>query len=270
MITETKYRLLVQEGHLTMSSLIGGLNSLRKANIDDIHRGLFYSGLFELATGFERLMKIVVLLEHKISNNLENPTNKQLRSFGHNICELYSTCGELAKKHRVHIEMIPNDVQNDMLLVLSDFAKGSRYYNLDELTSQNNNKDPIAQWLSVIQYHIWGLRSDVREKLQEDALKYGDVSHWYQNLNGEWITDIDFYYFFTATEKASYHVSWSIISLLRPFYYLLQAQTIKLHDMQNSLPEKVPEDLPHMYEFFSFLLENKSSVLRKKQWVWGK
>lgn len=57
-----------------MSSLLGGLTSLRNANIDEVYRGLFYSGLFELTTGFERLMKIVLILDHQLKNNLKNPT----------------------------------------------------------------------------------------------------------------------------------------------------------------------------------------------------
>lgn len=178
------YQLLVQEGHLTMSSLLGGLNSIRNANIDDAHRGLFYSGLFELATGFERLMKIAVLLEHKINNQLKNPTDKQLRSFGHNIQELHSSCVKFAEGHGLKTMFPTNEIQDDILEVLSNFAKGSRYYNLDQLTSGNKNKDPIEQWLSVIQFHIWGLRSDVTKKLEAEALQVANVDNWQQNING--------------------------------------------------------------------------------------
>ena len=91
-----EYLLLVQEGHLTRSALIGGLNSIRKSNIDDNSRGLFYSGLFELATGFERLMKIVYILDYKINNDLKNPSDNQLRKFSHNTKSLFDQCGELS------------------------------------------------------------------------------------------------------------------------------------------------------------------------------
>jgi hypothetical protein len=260
------YQLLVQEGHLTMSSLLGGLNSIRNANIDDTHRGLFYSGLFELATGFERLMKISVLLEHKINNQLRNPTDKQLRSFGHNIEDLHSNCIKITQDHGLKIVSPTSEIQDDILAVLSNFAKGARYYNLDQLTSGNKNEDPIEQWLSVIQYHIWGLRSDVIKKIEKEALHVANVDHWQQNINGEWITECEFYYLLKATEKASYHVVWSIISLLKPFYYLLKSQTHKLHQMKGVSST----DVPYMYEFFPFVLASKSAVLRKKNWAWGK
>lgn len=263
---DRNYQLLIQEGHLTMSSLLGGLNSIRNANIDDAHRGLFYSGLFELATGFERLMKIAVLLEHKINNKLKNPSDKQLRSFGHNISELYCNCMKFANTHGVIAHTPKNDIQDDILEVLSNFAKGSRYYNLDQLTSGNRNKDPIEQWLSVIQYHIWGLRSDVKEKLETEALQVANVDNWQQNINGDWISECEFYYLLKATEKSSYHVVWSIICILKPFYSLLQAQTHRLHQMENG----ISTDIPYMHEFFPFFLSSKREVLRKKNWVWGK
>lgn len=265
-VFDKSYQLLIQEGHLTMSSLLGGLNSIRNANIDDAHRGLFYSGLFELATGFERLMKIVVLLEHKINNQLQNPTDKQLKSFGHNITGLHSNCIKFAKDHGVKVVSPASEAQDDILDVLSSFAKGSRYYNLDQLTSGKKNEDPIEQWLSVIEYHIWGLRSDVIKKLETEALQVANVDNWQQNINGEWITDCEFHYLHKATEKSSYHVVWSIICILKPFYYLLKAQTHKLHQMGDTLSTNIP----YMYEFFPFVLACKRSVLRKKNWAWGK
>jgi len=265
---EKQFRLLQQEGHLTVSSLLGGLNAIRSANIDDNHRGLFYSGLFGLATGFERLMKIVFILEHKINFQFNNPTDKQLRAYGHNLKELYASCSKLSEGYDSSTKFTIDNKQEKILSVLSVFAKGSRYYNLDELTLSNKNKDPIVQWLSVIDDHVWGLRSDVREKLQASAVKNGNPSQWVQNIDGEWITMIDFHYFFQATEKASYHVVWSIINLLNPFYSLLKKQVYRLHKMQNDLSKS--EEIPHMYEFFPFLLASKQTVLRKKQWVWAK
>ena len=92
-----------------MSSLLGGLNSLRNANIDENHRGLFYSGLFELATGFERLMKIVLILDHQLKNHLKNPTNKELKAFGHNIKDLFDNCSVLPQAYGLRQQPNLND-----------------------------------------------------------------------------------------------------------------------------------------------------------------
>lgn len=59
---------------------------------------------------------------------------------------------------------------------------------------------------------------------------------------------------------------WSIISILKPFYSLLQAQTRQLHKVEGGSSTSTP----YMHEFFPFVLASKQSVLRKKNWVWGK
>lgn len=266
------YRLLTQEGHLTMSSLLGGLNSLRNANIDENHRGLFYSGLFELATGFERLMKMVLILDYQLKNHLKNPTNKELKAFGHDIRELFDKCSVLPLEYGLRQELNLNDKQKKIVSTLTEFAKGSRYYNLDVLTNHNKNDDPISLWLSVIEDHIWSLRSDVQTKLQNNAIQvieHSDMSSsWQQNVDGEWITVLEFYYLMFATEKANPHVVWSVIEILRPFHGLLRHQCYKLQELYALQGQE--NEIPYMYEFFPFFLISKSSALRKKQWSWGK
>lgn len=264
-----EYRLLTQEGHLTMSSILNGLDCLSKANIDDNHRGLFYSGLFELSIGIERLFKIVLILNHKIENQCKTPTNNELRAFGHDIERLFIKCSECTRKYNIP-DLSLNDKQQSILSVLAKFAKGSRYYNLDELTENNKNDDPISLWLEVINDHVWSLRSDVRLKLETEALKFvGDnrlENRWKQNINGEWITYCDFYFLLMATEKANKHIIWSIIQILYPFYHILGYQVQKVHEFDSASHEN---EIPFMYEFFSFFLTSKESTLRKKQWVWG-
>ncbi|EWH08380.1 hypothetical protein DS2_17602 [Catenovulum agarivorans DS-2] len=266
------YRLLTQEGHLTMSSLLGGLNSIRNANIDDTRRGLFYSGLFELATGFERLMKIVLILDHKLNNKLKNPTNKELKAFGHNIKELYESCSELPENYGLRTRLKLCDKKSKIVSTLTEFAKGSRYYNLDVLTNHSKNEDPISLWLSVIDDHIWSLRSDVRTKLQNDSIQVIDRSgmsgKWQQNVDGEWITKMDFYYLMSATEKANPHIVWSIIETLHPFHGVLRYQCNKLQELYAAQDKE--NEIPFMFEFFPFFLTPKNSALRKKQWAWGK
>jgi len=266
-----EFKLLAQEGHLTMASLLGGLNSIRKANIDENHRGLFYSGLFELATGLERLFKIVLILDHKIKNKCQTPTNNELKKFGHDTEKLYAKCVECVAAYPIPSGLELNGQQERILSVLAKFAKGSRYYNLDELTEKYTNDDPINLWLSVINEHIWELRSDVRARLEQKALAFSEqnglANRWQQNINGEWITMFEFYYLLNATEKANGHIAWSIIDLLRPFYEVLRYQTFYIGKLNSELDS--PNEVPHMCEFFPFFLTPKSVVLRKKRWAWG-
>ncbi|MGU3192144.1 hypothetical protein ACVYF0_16900 [Vibrio cholerae] len=268
LVFEEEYRLLSQEGHLTKSSLLSGLDAIRRANIDDYGRGFFYSGLFELSIGFERLMKIVIVLQHKLDNKNTNPTNKQLRNYGHNIIELYKACCEVASKHEVQTEI--TDKQQKILNVLSTFGTGSRYYNLDQITDSSKHDDPLKMWSHVLSYHIWGLKPNVRQKLETDAFAYvdrtGQADAYYpgRNINGEPMLMSEYHYLYHATEKANYQVIWSIISMLEPFYDLLNELCHKLHQLADSLGNK--QTVPYMYEFFPFFLTPRSIVIRKKRW----
>lgn len=269
MIFTKNYQLLVQEGHLSKSCLLRGLDAIRSANIDDKRRGLFYSGLFDLAAGFERLMKIVFILDYKINNNLQNPSNKKLKGFSHDLKGLFSKCCELPNVYQLPLELNFSNKQMAIISTLSEFAKGSRYYNFDVLTNDNKNEDPISRWLSVIDDHILELRKDVNLKLQNDAIKMAvnleELGEWKQGIDGEFVTSIDFYYLMLATEKANPHVIKSIIEILYPFYWLIKHQCNELANLF-SVQNKESE-IPCMFEFFSFFLTPKSSILRKKRWA---
>jgi hypothetical protein len=70
------------------ASLLNGFELLHRSSFD--MTGVFYSAFFQLSTGTERLMKVAFILDYKIENNLENPTNNILRDLGHFILELYA------------------------------------------------------------------------------------------------------------------------------------------------------------------------------------
>ncbi|OOE72070.1 hypothetical protein [Salinivibrio sp. ML290] len=268
LVFEEEYRLLSQEGHLTKSSLLSGLDAIRRANIDDYGRGFFYSGLFELSIGFERLMKIVIVLQHKLENKNNNPTNKQLRLYGHNIIDLYRRFCEIASKHDLQTEI--SDKQKKILDVLSIFGTGSRYYNLDQITDSSKHEDPLKMWSHVLSQHIWGLNANVRKKLEENAFAYVDITgqadayYHGRNINGELMMVSEYHYLYHATEKANYQVVWSIVSMLEPFYGLLYELCHKLHRLADALEHK--QTVPFMYEFFPFFLTPRSIVVRKKRW----
>ncbi|MGL4824328.1 MAG: hypothetical protein ACRC2W_15385 [Plesiomonas shigelloides] len=264
-----EFRLMLQEGHLASSSIRGGINYICKANIDDTKRGMFYSGLFQLSIGFERLMKIVVILQHKIDHDNKNPENNTLKKYGHNIEELYDTVLNIAVRHGVKIES--DDIHTKILNVLSMFGTGSRYYNLDKLTGRNNNEDPLSLWYDIVYYHIWGLSVKTRKRLQDDAIKYTDALNlataFYpeRNINGDLMSVCDHHFIVHAIRKANPYVVWSIVSILRPFYKLLKAQTKMLHEIVDAKGEK--DIVPYMYEFFTFVQHSKSEVLKKRNWT---
>lgn len=107
------------------ASLLSGFDLFQRSNFD--HPGGFYSAFFQLSTGLERLMKIVVILDHQAKNDLMPPTDKQLRSLGHSIVDCYTTCKSIATIRNQVLKhwFGSDDLEYKILIFLSDFARGA-------------------------------------------------------------------------------------------------------------------------------------------------
>lgn len=151
--------MMAQEGHLASSSLLSGFEALAKLDYDQ--PGSIYSMLFQLATGIERLMKIAFILDYKVKNDLNNPSDKELRKHGHNLVELYGFLRGTAEQRYITVGWFAPDTSNgEILSVLSQFARASRYYNVDQLVGGRDNPDPLTKWFSA---HM---------RVAEDAIRY--------------------------------------------------------------------------------------------------
>lgn len=83
-----QFGLLLQEGHLTRSSLMSGFGFLNRADYQE-KKGDYYSAFFQLSIGVERIIKIAYILNFKLENNMRLPTDKELRRLGHKLKEGY-------------------------------------------------------------------------------------------------------------------------------------------------------------------------------------
>src|SRR5258708_2646489 len=59
-------------GYLFHSCLTQGLAALRNANLHEIEQ--YYTPFFQLSIGLERLMKVIVIIDHAARNALSLPT----------------------------------------------------------------------------------------------------------------------------------------------------------------------------------------------------
>lgn len=118
-------KLLLIEGSLTAFALADGLDCLRKANVYE--KGMYYKAFFSLSIGLERLLKLIIMYEYRIRNNGNFPDNKEIKTKGHNLYEMFNI---------VVPEILENDLYNNIIKFLSNFAKTTRYYNLDVLTGE--------------------------------------------------------------------------------------------------------------------------------------
>ena len=150
MVFSATWFLLEQEGLLAQACLCNGLTALRRANLGD-KKGLFYSAFFELSIGFERTLKLVLILDYMARNQLTPPDSKTVEDYGHKLRALFDSTKAICTTRGV---TALDAFQSDSLPIailgfLDDFAHpGGRYSNINKLTGHKHQlmADPIVKW----------------------------------------------------------------------------------------------------------------------------
>ncbi|MCG7879168.1 MAG: hypothetical protein JAY75_23005 [Candidatus Thiodiazotropha taylori] len=261
------FLLLQQEGHLISSCLGTGLTDLRAAHVHN--KGAFYSALFNLSVGIERLMKAIVIIEHMLTNNLAVPTKKQLKVYGHNIVDLYDCCSSIANAKDIDFpdRQDLNTVQRELLSLLSDFAQTTRYHNLDALNPSHVGKDPLAHWGEIL---LAILEQDVSKHQKERILGQATlVASAIDDITTTVMVGTDKNPLTTEDalalpglhDQAAKYAVLHLIKLLVP----LRDLTSDLCHLAYSLNMPIPP-FPQMQEFIDWIWDDRQYVLRKKKW----
>jgi hypothetical protein len=123
---------LLREASMASMSIGVGLTHVRR--YDFAQSGFFYSGLFSMATGIERLLKLILIYDHRLNHDGSFPNNRQLKACGHDISGLVSRAVEIAARHELPFcaDVFESDpIYPTIIENLSDFARQARYHNLD-------------------------------------------------------------------------------------------------------------------------------------------
>lgn len=246
--------------------LATGLTELRAAHVHN--KGAFYSSLFNLSIGLERLLKSIVVIEHMIRNNLTPPTKKQLKKYGHDIAELYDKSVEISTSHnsKVPERNELHKIDQEIIKLLSDFAQASRYHNLDALSNQSEFVDPLIYWSSIIQNL---LDTDVTSYQKEKIIKQAHAISGaiedstvtiMQGLDSGPISTTQALSLPGLHEQAAKFAVYRIIKIICPLRDLVS----ELSHYAYKYPNKSP--FPQMQEFLEWVWDNRQYVLRKRKW----
>jgi hypothetical protein len=148
--------LLRREASMAAMSLGLGLTFIRR--YDFVQTGYFYSGLYSVTTGLERIMKLIVIYNHRILNNDAFPDNAQLRKYSHNLSSMFDHALEIDNQCGFDNGAEPfrkDALYKSIITFLSDFATQARYYNLDLITGkQQQGDEPLKRWADEINAEI--------------------------------------------------------------------------------------------------------------------
>jgi hypothetical protein len=183
--------------------LIGsGATALGRSNYAD-QIGEYYTAFFGLSVGLERLAKLILVVDHAISNSGAMPAEKVVREFGHKQANLLNAADKVAAKHSLKLEY-PRPVDPISVKIvecLDAFADANRgrYANFAALGDPNLGKEePIRRWWGevaelILSKHYYGKpaqqRVEGRAKVV-DALMSSISTVVYINETGDAMQDV--------------------------------------------------------------------------------
>lgn len=164
------FNALSKEAMFCKELLGAGATQIRKANYAT--QGLYFQAFSNLSIGLERMGKLCLTLNHFISENGKFPTNEYLKNnIGHDLLKLYSKSQELITDRQLSLEHSPalnGLIHQNIMIVLSKFAKGDRYSNFDFLVGSRQS-NPTGEWYLKVDMEIY--KKDIterRKKIIED------------------------------------------------------------------------------------------------------
>jgi hypothetical protein len=264
------FRMMIQEARLTQAMLLTGLEGLRTSDYDQ--PGHYYAAFFQLSIGLERLFKLVIILDHQARHDLLRPTDRQLRAVGHGLAGAYQTCRGIAARLRLtgRSWFEPDDLEGRVLGLLSAFADGARYYNLDELAGARRHADPIIAWSALHKeianrYVSWNRQVEINNL----AIQHCDRFRLFgaeRGLDGEWRPQVDGVFLHELFRRSAGYCVWTLIQILQPFHGLLWALCEEIDGIDHS-KGRPANSVPRLYEFFPFFLADRTSSIRRRRWV---
>lgn len=165
---DEKYRRFVDEVDFSRQLLGIGLTCLRKANFAT--RGLYFQALSGVSLGLERFMKLCLMLDD-YNQSGKYTSRKKLKDYGHDLNILFSLV-----TGRVDFPSDLHEIHYKVMELLTEFAKSSRYSNIDFITNNHDN-DPMKYWFNEIDKRIYDelLNNRQRNIIDKKCEEYRDI-----------------------------------------------------------------------------------------------
>lgn len=263
--------LLQHEADLAEGCLAVGLTALRNATVAD-KRG-FYSGFFNTTIAFERLMKMIVVVDHMLSNDFTAPTKKELKEYGHNLETLYQSSATAVLKYDIENFDLPTNgsIEYKILEMFSEFAMYARYYNLDSLgAGATANTDPLSAWERIVNDVV---ENDVPQKQLKSRLeKIGHLVELIEDhtfsinsgMGGESLTLLEAFSLPEKQSIAAPHLMVRVFSLLSPVINAV-AELGKI-GFYTRAPDGTGPHIPLFHETLVYFMADRAQIKKKKRW----
>lgn len=257
---------LLKEAQFTKEMLGTGATQIRKATYAS--KGIYFQAFTSLCTGLERAGKLSIMLDYYIDNGRFPDANHMKKVIGHKLVAIHQALTSIVAKRDLtgrYLSELTDPVHQAILQVLSDFAEGDRYSNINLLVNDPRQGDPVASWHCRVDEPLFQRKVSTKRKasirgnatLAEAVLgPMSTVLH--SSETGGMITTI---------EDASYRTG--MYEAVAPHRQLYVLQIIRYWiEVLSSLYYVVPasEDIPHLSEIFAMFYNDDSYLRTRKTW----
>lgn len=264
------FKALNKEAQFTKEMLGSGATQIRNANYST--KGIYFQAFTSLSTGLERIGKLCLILDHFIKHNGRFPDFDYMKNeIGHNISLIYQKSPEVIINHSITMDFLSalNDpIHQAILKILSEFAMGDRYSNINLVVGSRRQNDPIASWFNQVDTPLYETRVSNKKKksIQKNTTVIASILGansmvMHTSETGGEITDI---------KEASQRTG--IQAAVAPYRQLYVLQIIRywvelLTALQYKAMQSGSEDIPCFSEVFAPFCNDDSYIRTRKTWV---
>ncbi len=268
MVNET-FEALSKEALFTREMLSSGVTEIRNANY--AARGVYFQAFTSLSTGFERIGKLCLMLDHYIEHGERFPDASYMKDeICHKIAVIYAKSAGVIKKRSFSMRFLKNlddPIHQAILNVLSEFAQGDRYSNINVLVGGKRQNDPIASWFARVDQPLYNdcVSEKKKEVIRRNSLTVAQAlgPHMMVRHTSETGTDI------TGVEEASQRTGvYEAVAPYRQLYVLQIARywVELLYELEDMAMKKGSQDVPFFSEIFAPFYNYDSYFRKRKTW----
>lgn len=262
------FNALNKEAQFTKEMLGSGATQIRNANYAT--KGIYFQAFTSLSTGIERIGKLCLMLDHFIDYSGTFPDFDYMRrEIGHKIDTIYENSAMVVKNRTItmiFLQELNDPVHKAIIKILSEFAQGDRYSNIDIVVGAKRQSDPIASWFLTVDKPIFDtcISKKKQEIIRNNASTIGILSSKvlvrHTSETGSEINDV---------EDASYRTGMQ--EAIAPYRQLYVLQIIRywvelLSSLQNIAMQTGSKDIPYFSEVFAPFHNPDSYIKTRKTW----
>lgn len=264
------FNALANEALFTKEMLAAGATQIRRANYAT--RGIYFQAFTSLATGFERIGKLCLMIDHYIETGGKFPDLKYMRyEICHDLSLIYEKSRLVVERRGVSFSFsqgLDGPIHQNIIKVLSRFSDGDRYSNINLLVGCKAGDDPVSVWHEKVDRVIFEtcVSESRKRRISQNARLIDDlissfslVSH--TSENGTHISSVEDASFRTGMfEAVAPRRQLFVLQIIRYWVELLaglQYQAMKLREEC---------EIPFFSEIFGVFFNDDTYMKTRKTW----